>query len=116
MAAPRISAEHPPQILHWLARKAAMPLDRAKSAWRLALHDAAHSGATAGSPRYWTEAMDALQRSLAAEVQALEAAPFGLGPLLRLPARLWLLELGAMEAMVLAGVRNAPAARMQRRA
>jgi hypothetical protein len=110
MAAPQISAEHPPQILHWLARKAAMPLDRAKAAWRRALRDAGRSGAAPASAEYWKLAADGLVHTMAAETLELHAAPFGFGPLLRLPARLWLLGLTSGEAIAVAGTRRWQAA------
>ena len=106
MAAPQLSAEHPPQILHWLARKAAMPLDRAKAVWRHALRDAARRGAAPASPEYWNLATAGLLETMAAETLQLRAAPFGFGPLLRLPARLWLLGLTSGEAMAVAGTRR----------
>jgi hypothetical protein len=106
MAAPKISAEHPPQVLHWLARKAAMPMDRAKASWRLALRDAARSGAAHGSPEYCKRAMGDLLKTMTAETLQLRAAPFGFGPMLRLPARLWLLGLISSEAIALAGTRR----------
>jgi hypothetical protein len=106
MAAPKISAEHPPQVLHWLARKALMPMDRAKASWRLALRDAARSGAAPGSPEYWKSATGDLLATINAETLQLRAAPFGFGPMLRLPARIWLLGLISTEAIAVAGTRR----------
>ncbi len=106
MAAPQISADHPPQMLHWLARKATVPLERAKAIWRLALRDGARSGAAPGSSPYWGRVLESLNADLAAETQALEAAPFGYGPLLRLSARIWLLGFDGGARIALAAVRR----------
>jgi len=106
MAAPQISAEHPPQILHWLARRAALPMDQVKAAWRLALRDAAASGAVRGSSEYWQRALDGLYEAVAAEAIERSTAPFGFGPLLRLPARLWLLGLDGGEAIAMVATRR----------
>jgi hypothetical protein len=106
MAAPQLSADHPPQMLHWLARKAAVPLDRTKAAWRLALREGIRGGDAPGSSPYWERVLASLQTSLAAETVALEAAPFGYGPLLRLPARLWLLGLNGSAKIAVAATRG----------
>ena len=49
---------------------------------------------------YWELAVDRLLDLLAAESLKLSAMPFGFGPMVRLPARLWLHNLTAQQAML----------------
>jgi len=93
--------EHPdtPKILPWLAKKAGIPFERATELWTEAR---SHAGAAhdIDSPDYWKRAVDRLQENLAAESRRRQSAPFGLGPLVRLPASQWLQGLALQEKLV----------------
>ncbi len=106
MAAPALSADRPPQILPWLAHKAGVAPERARTLWRDALRDTAGAGELPGTPEFWKEAMDRLLEKTAAESLELRSAPFGLGPWLRLPAKLWLIGLNGADAVALAAARQ----------
>jgi len=89
-----------PKILPWLASKAGVPLERADALWGDALRYATRKAAVVESPEYWKQAVERLIDLLAAEARERRAMPFGLGPLVRLPARLWLHGLTAQQAML----------------
>lgn len=91
-----------PKILPWLAKKAGVPLPRAEELWVEAVRHATQQADIVESPEYWKSAVDHLVESIAAESLQRRAAPFGLGPLVRLPARLWLQGLDAQQALVTA--------------
>jgi len=89
-----------PKILPWLASKAGVPVERAEALWGDALRYATRKAAVVESPEYWQQAVERLVDLLAAEARERRAMPFGLGPLVRLPARLWLHGLTAQQAML----------------
>ena len=93
--------KHPdtPKVLPWLAKRAGVPFERAVELWVGARH---HAAAThePGSPGYWETAVERLQENLAAESRSRQSAPFGLGPLVRLPASQWLQGLALQEKLV----------------
>jgi hypothetical protein len=101
-----ISATRPPKMLPWLARQAGISDERAAVLWEEALYCASRSEPHANSDAYWRKAVDGLRRRIAADVAAASEAPFGFGPWLRLPARLWLLGLPGFAAVAAAGVRR----------
>jgi len=89
-----------PKLLPWMAKKAGVPLDRAETLWGDALRHATQRAAAVESPEYWKFAIERLVGLLAAESRALRAMPFGFGPMVRLPAQLWLHGLTAQHAMM----------------
>jgi len=89
-----------PKILPWLAKKAGVPLKRAEVLWKEALRFSTLRSERIESPEYWKLAVDRLLELLAAESRKLSAMPFGFGPLVRLPARLWLHGLTAQQALL----------------
>jgi len=89
-----------PKILPWMARNAGVPLERAEALWGDALRYATRKAAVVESPEYWKLAVERLVDLLAAEARKLRAMPFGLGPMVRLPARLWLHGLTAQQALL----------------
>jgi hypothetical protein len=91
-----------PKSLPWLAKKAGIPLARAEALWIEAVRYATQQAEIVESPEYWKAAVDHLLESIADEAQQRRAAPFGLGPLVRLPARLWLHGLDAQQALMTA--------------
>ena len=103
-----------PKILPWLAKKAGIPPSRAEELWIEAVRYATQEAEIVESPEHWQAAIDHWLESIAAESLQRRAAPFGLGPLVRLPARLWLQGLDAQQALV-AAASNA-ARHWQRRA
>lgn len=88
-----------PKILPWLAKQAGVPPARAEALWHKALRHARHNSPAIESPEYWKLAVDRLIALLAAEARRIRAMPFGFGPLVRLPAQLWLHGLTAQQAM-----------------
>ena len=94
-----MNPEHP-KILPWLARKAGVPLPRAGELWQVAAAASARAGHPPETPEYWRAAVDGLIEELAAESLQRRSAPFGLGPLVRLPARQWLHGLALQETLV----------------
>jgi len=88
-----------PKILPWLANQAGVPLARAEVLWGDALRHASRKPAGVESPEYWKLAVDRLIELIAAESRKLRAMPCGFGPLIRLPAQLWLHGLAAQQAM-----------------
>ncbi len=106
MKAATISATRPPKMLPWLARQAGISDERAAALWAEALFCASRSGVPENSDAYWRKAVDGLRRRIAADVAASAEAPFGFGPWLRLPARLWLLGLPGFAAVAVAGARR----------
>lgn len=89
-----------PKILPWLAKKAGVPLKRAEALWGDALRYSTQKSKLVESPEYWKLAVDRLLDLLAAESRKLSAMPFGFGPMVRLPARFWLHNLTAQQAML----------------
>ena len=89
-----------PKIRPWLANQAGLPLARAEALWRDALRHATKQSAIVESPEYWKLAVDRLIQLIAVESRELRAMPFGFGPLVRLPAQLWLHGLTAQQAML----------------
>lgn len=89
-----------PKILPWLANQAGVPLARAEVLWGAALRYARHKSPTIESPEYWKLAVDRLIELIAIESRKLRAMPCGFGPLIRLPAQLWLHGLAAQQAML----------------
>ena len=89
-----------PKILPWLANQAGLPLARAEVLWSDALRHATKQSAIVESPQYWKLAVDRLIQLIAVESRELRAMPFGFGPLVRLPAQLWLHGLTAQQAML----------------
>lgn len=89
-----------PKILPWLAKKASVPLKRAEVLWGNALRYATQHVDVVESPEYWKLAIDRLIDLLATESEQRRARPFGFGPLVRLPAQLWLHGLTAQQAMM----------------
>lgn len=89
-----------PKVLPWLATQAGVPLKRAEALWGNALRYATQKSDVIESPEYWKLAVDRLIDLLAAESRELRARPFGFGPMVRLPARLWLHGLTAQHAMM----------------
>jgi len=89
-----------PKILPWLASQAGVPLARAETLWRVALRHAQLKSPVIESPAYWKLAVDHLVELLATESRKLRAMPCGFGPLVRLPAQLWLHGLTAQQAML----------------
>lgn len=99
--------EKNPKILPWLAKKAGIPPSRAEELWVEAVRYATQEADIVESPEYWKAAVDHLIESIAAESLERRAAPFGLGPLVRLPARLWLQGLDAQQALVTVAANSA---------
>ena len=99
--------EKSPKTLPWLAKKAGVPLPRAEELWVEAVRYATQEAEIVESPDYWKAAVDHLLEGIAAESLQRRAAPFGLGPLIRLPARLWLQGLDAQQAMVAVAANSA---------
>lgn len=89
-----------PKIMPWLAKKAGVPLERAEALWGSALRYATAKADVIESPAYWQLAVDRLVDLIAAESRELRARPFGFGPLVRLPAQLWLHGLTAQQALM----------------
>jgi len=89
-----------PKMLPWMAKKAGVPVDRAEVLWGDALRHATRKAAVVESPEYWKLAVEHLIDLLAAESRELRAMPFGFGPMVRLPAQLWLHGLTAQQAMM----------------
>lgn len=103
-----------PKILPWLASQARIPLSRAEVLWGDALRHATRQAAIVESPEYWKLAVDRLIELIAFESRKLRAMPCGFGPLIRLPAQLWLHGLAAQHAMI--GIAANSARWWQRRA
>lgn len=89
-----------PKILPWLAKKSGVPLERAEALWGDAVRYATQKSAMVESPEYWKLAVERLIELIAAESRELRAMPFGFGPMVRLPAQLWLHGLTAQQAML----------------
>ena len=89
-----------PKILPGLASKAGIPLERAAALWVDAVRYATQKSDIVESPEYWQAAVEHLLLLLADESRERRAAPFGLGPLVRLPGRLWLQGLDAQQALL----------------
>lgn len=89
-----------PKILPWLASKAGVPLARAERLWGETLRHATKYSTIVESPEYWQLAVDRLIELIALESRERRAMPFGFGPLMRLPAQLWLYGLTAQQAML----------------
>jgi len=89
-----------PKILPWLAKKAGVPLKRAEVLWGNALRHATQKAAVVESPEYWKLAVEGVIDLITAESRELRARPFGFGPMVRLPAQLWLHSMTAQQAMV----------------
>jgi hypothetical protein len=104
MPNPTLAPGRTPMMAPWLARKAGIPFERTEALWREALRQTAGS-APPDSPGYWKAAGDRWLYGIARESLRRRAAPFGLGPLLRLPTRLWLLGIDAAEKLTLASAR-----------
>ena len=89
-----------PKMLPWLAKKAGVPLSRAEELWGNALRYATQKSDVVESPRYWKLAVERLVELLDGESRELRAMPFGFGPMVRLPAQLWLHGLTAQQALM----------------
>jgi hypothetical protein len=89
-----------PKILPWLANKSGVPLKRAEAHWATALRYATRKSEVVESPEYWKLAVGRLVDLIATESMELRATPFGFGPMVRLPAQLWLHGLTAQQAMM----------------
>jgi len=89
-----------PKILPWLAKKSGIPLKRSEVLWGNALRYATQKTDVVESPEYWKLAVERLIELIAAESRELRAMPFGFGPMVRLPAQLWLHGLSAQQALV----------------
>lgn len=89
-----------PKILPWLAKKAGVPLERAEALWADALRYSTQKSSVVESSEYWGLAMNRLLHLLEVESRKLRAMPFGFGPMVRLPAQLWLHGFTAQQAMV----------------
>lgn len=89
-----------PKILPWLATKHGVPLRRAEVLWGDALRHATPRADVVESANYWKVAFEHLLTLIEAESSELRARPFGFGPLVRLPARLWLDGIAAQQAML----------------
>ena len=96
-----------PKILPWIARKAGVPLERAEELWIDAVIYATQRADIVESPEYWKAAVDRLLALIAAESLQRSSAPFGLGPLVRLPGRLWLHSLDAQQALLTVAANSA---------
>lgn len=96
-----------PKLLPWVAKKAGVPLPRAEELWIEAVRYATQQADIVESPEYWKAAVDRLLELIDAESLRRGAAPFGLGPLVRLPARLWLHSLDAQQALVTVAANSA---------
>lgn len=96
-----------PKMLPWLAKNAGIPIARAEALWIEALRDATRECAVVESPQYWKAAVDHLLSGIAAESLDRRAAPFGMGSLIRLPARQWLHGLTTAEALFAIGMKTA---------
>ena len=89
-----------PKILPWLAKKAGVPLKRAETLWVDALRYSTQNSKMVESSEYWGLAINRLLDLLETESRKLRAMPFGFGPMVRLPAQIWLHSFTAQQAMV----------------
>lgn len=96
-----------PKMLPWMAKRAGVPLERAEVLWGDAVRYATRKAAVVESPEYWKLAVEQVIVLIAAEARELRAMPFGFGPLVRLPAQLWLHGLTAQQALLRVAVNSA---------
>lgn len=96
-----------PKILPWLAKQSGITQERAEALWNAALLHAAREPQANESPAFWKLAVDRLLELMAEESRKNRAMPFGFGPMVRLPAQLWLHGLTAQQALLRAAANSA---------
>jgi len=93
-----------PQLMHWYARKAGVPIERAEVLWRKAVRKATAETGWVGNAEYWGAAMDNYRELLDEEATSL-CAP-NLADVMRMQNRAMRLPLTIFEDLSAATAAN----------
>lgn len=93
-----------PKLLHWYARRAGVPIERAETLWRKAVREATADTGWVGTSEYWGAAMDNFQRHLKNERSTL-CAPLVM-PVIRSQKRIFSAPMDVMSDVAVLTMRR----------